>query len=66
MTAYAVDRILKEVAKRGAMTEVVGTEEFERWFLALGDRDAEAVARNVGLLDEKGVALGFPYSSAIR
>ncbi len=48
------------------MIEVEGTEEFEEWFLALGERQAEAVARVIGMLEEKGVALGFPYSSDIR
>jgi hypothetical protein len=48
------------------VVEVEGTEEFEAWFLALTDKDAEAVARVVGLLEEKGVALGFPYSSEIK
>lgn len=48
------------------MVEVEGTEVFETWFTALSDKDAEAVARVVGLLEEKGVALGFPYSSGIK
>jgi hypothetical protein len=48
------------------MVEIEGTEEFENWFLALGDKDAEAVVRVVGLLEEKGTALGFPYSSQVK
>ena len=48
------------------MVEVEGTEEFEAWFLALAEKEAERVARVVGLLEEKGVALGFPYSSEIK
>jgi hypothetical protein len=48
------------------MVEVEATDEFEAWFLALADEEAEAVARVVGLLEEKGVALGFPYSSDIK
>jgi hypothetical protein len=48
------------------MVEVEATREFEVWFLALADKEAEAVARVVGLLEAKGVALGFPYSSDIR
>ena len=48
------------------MVEVEGTGEFEEWFLALTAKEAEAVARVVGLLEEKGVALGFPYSSYIK
>ena len=48
------------------MAEVVGTEVFEDWFLALTEKEAEAVARVVGILEGKGVALGFPYSSDIK
>ena len=48
------------------MVEVVGTEVFEDWFLALTEKEAEAVARVVGILEGKGVALGFPYSSDIK
>lgn len=48
------------------MVEVEGTEEFETWFLELSEKDGEAVARVVGLLEDKGVALGFPYCSEIK
>lgn len=41
------------------MIEIEATEEFEAWFLALAEKEAGAVARVVGLLEEKGVALGF-------
>ncbi len=47
------------------MVEVLGTHEFEEWYLALDESDAISVARVVGLLEAKGTALGFPYSSAI-
>lgn len=47
------------------MVEVLGTAEFEKWFLGLDSADARAVARGVGLLETKGFALGFPYSSAL-
>ncbi|MGH7905080.1 MAG: type II toxin-antitoxin system RelE/ParE family toxin [Candidatus Binataceae bacterium] len=48
------------------MVEVEGTAEFEAWFLALSEKEAEAIARVIGLLEEKGVALGFPHSSDIK
>jgi hypothetical protein len=48
------------------VTEVVGSAEFEAWFLALTDADGRAVARVVGLLEARGAALGFPCSSAIQ
>ena len=47
------------------MVEVLGTNEFESWFLELSAADTDAVVRVVGLLEAKGLALGFPYSSAI-
>jgi hypothetical protein len=48
------------------MVEIEGTEEFEIWFLELAKRDSDAVSRVIGLLEERGVALGFPYSSEIK
>jgi hypothetical protein len=48
------------------MIEVLGTGEFELWFLALDDADSMAVARVVGLLEAQGTTLGFPYSSAVE
>src|SRR5208337_2816993 len=48
-TAYAIKSIIKPAAE---MVEVEGTEEFEAWFLALAAKEAEAVARVVGLLEE--------------
>ena len=47
------------------MVEVLGTAEFEEWFLGLGTGDARAVVHGVGLLEAKGLALGFPHSSAL-
>ncbi len=48
------------------MVEVLGTAEFEEWFLGLSGPDARAVVRGVGLLEAKGPALGFPYCSALE
>jgi hypothetical protein len=47
------------------MVEVLGTTEFEEWFLGLGQIDARAVVRGVGLLEAKGLALGYPHCSAL-
>ena len=47
------------------MAEIDFSPEFEKWFLALKDHDTEAVARAVDLLEARGVALGYPYTSAI-
>ena len=45
--------------------EIIGTTEFEEWFMELSDSDTDAVARVVDMLAEMGIALPFPYSSAI-
>ena len=47
-------------AKVTVMVEVEGSAEFEAWFLGLAEKEAEAIARVVGPLEEKGVTLGFP------
>ncbi|RKH63725.1 addiction module toxin RelE [Corallococcus interemptor] len=46
--------------------EVVGTEEFRDWFLALDDETARSVDHGVELLAAKGVTLGYPYSSQLK
>jgi hypothetical protein len=48
------------------MVEVIGTQEFEDWFLGLDAADSRAVDHYVGLLESRGVALGHPYSSDIK
>jgi hypothetical protein len=48
------------------MVEVLGTAEFEEWFLGLSSSDARAIVRGVGLLEAKGLALGFPHCSALE
>jgi hypothetical protein len=48
------------------MIEIDFSSEFETWFMELNDQDTEAVARAVDSLEQRGVALGFPYSSQIK
>jgi hypothetical protein len=48
------------------MVEVVCTNEFGEWYENLELAEAEAVNRIVRRLEQKGVALSFPESSAIR
>ncbi|MGH7283654.1 MAG: type II toxin-antitoxin system RelE/ParE family toxin [Polyangiaceae bacterium] len=45
--------------------EVVGTDEFSDWFGNLDHAGQDAVARSVDVLAAKGLALGYPQSSAI-
>lgn len=47
-------------------TEVVFTDEFGAWFASLSENEQNRVYCSVGLLEARGVALGFPHSSAIR
>jgi len=48
------------------MEPVAYTDEFGEWFESLEERDQDAVARGVKLLDAFGIALPFPHSSAIK
>jgi hypothetical protein len=48
------------------MAEMVATDEFTAWFLALNDEDGETVVYLTSLLEQKGIALGTPYSSALQ
>lgn len=45
--------------------EIIYTDEFEAWFMALDETDDEAVSYLVGLLEQQWLALGHPYSSAL-
>jgi len=42
------------------------TDEFKGWFEGLNESEQEAVVRVVGLLEERGVNLEFPFSSGIK
>lgn len=48
------------------MAEVIVTDEFETWWDDLGEDEQEDVAVVIRLLIDRGVALGFPHSSAIK
>lgn len=48
------------------MVEVIATDEFEAWFMGLGEKDFEAVKHAVSILEQAGVTLGSPQSSAIK
>lgn len=48
------------------MVEVEGSQEFEAWFLTLAEKDAEAVARVVGLLEERACRSVFPIPVTSR
>jgi len=47
-------------------TEVIVTHEFADWYEGLTEPEQNAVERVVGLLEERGVKLAFPFSSGIK
>lgn len=48
------------------MVEVIGTDEFEAWYLDLEAQDSRSVTKAVERLELIGLGLGHPYSSAIK
>jgi hypothetical protein len=48
------------------MVEVVHTDEFEAWFERLEDTHVDSVIVAISKLEQAGVALGHPTSSAIK
>jgi len=48
------------------MVDVEVLDEFVEWYEELGDEDRVAVTAALDVLEVRGVALGFPQSSAIR
>lgn len=46
--------------------EVEYTDEFEEWWNALNETEQAAVDAYVKMLEEFGIALGYPYSSEIK
>lgn len=46
--------------------EVIYTDEFGEWFTGLDPSDAEDVETVVDVLEQEGIALGYPYSSALK
>ena len=47
-------------------SDVEFTDEFEFWWNALNEDEQESVAASVGLLEERGPQLPFPYSSDVK
>jgi hypothetical protein len=45
--------------------DVEYTDEFENWFVALGESDQDSIDFSVDLLIAQGPKLGFPHSSGI-
>ncbi|MGH7966132.1 MAG: type II toxin-antitoxin system RelE/ParE family toxin [Candidatus Binatia bacterium] len=47
------------------MVEVIGTQEFDEWFMRLTDEDTESVMYAVDRLESRGLSLGYPQSSDV-
>jgi hypothetical protein len=45
--------------------DIEGHPEFEEWYSALTDEEAESVASVIDLLVDRGPQLGYPYSSNV-
>jgi hypothetical protein len=45
---------------------VTFSDEFEKWWETPNEDEQDAVDRSVGLLEDKGPSLKFPYSSNVR
>lgn len=45
---------------------VESTDEFREWFAGLNDREQVDVRAMIGLLEERGPRLPFPYSSGVE
>jgi hypothetical protein len=46
--------------------EVEYTGEFEQWWEGLREDEQDSIDSTVGLLEERGPSLPFPFSSAVR
>jgi hypothetical protein len=46
--------------------EIIVTSAFEQWFETLSLAEQASIVRVIGLLEEKGPALAFPFSSGIQ
>ena len=54
------------LAHTEVVPEVLFTDEFGDWWRGLGEGQQDDVAAAVGVLADRGVALGYPRSSAVR
>ena len=61
LTLYRLESIFRDVA-----TEVIVTAEFAAWYEGLSLSEQNSVGRVVGLLEERGPTLEFPFSSGIK
>lgn len=48
------------------MVPIITSTDFEDWLGTLDETDEDKVFHYLGLLEERGIQLGFPYCSAIE
>lgn len=46
--------------------EIEFTDEFETWWNTLDEHEQASIDARVQLLEERGVTLGYPYSSGVK
>jgi hypothetical protein len=46
--------------------EVIATDEFAEWYVGLPEKEHDGIYEVVSLLERRGIALPFPYSSEIK
>lgn len=66
MSKYSFDGIPSKHYILTMAWDIEYTDEFGSWWESLSEYEQISVAASVGLLEERGPALGFPHSSGIN
>jgi len=66
LLTHSVDGIFRQGYIFAMAWDIEYTDEFGRWWESLSEDEQISVAASVGLLEERGPALGFPHSSGIN
>lgn len=66
MSKYSFDGIPSKHYILTMAWDIEYTDEFGSWWESLSEDEQISVAASVGLLEERGPALGFPHSSGIN
>jgi len=63
---YSIDGIFHQGYIYNMSWDIEYTDEFGQWWSSLSEDEQVSLAASVQLLEERGPALGFPHSSAIK
>lgn len=66
LVSYSFDGIFRWGYILTMAWDIEYTDEFGSWWESLSEDEQISVAASVGLLEERGPALGFPHSSGIN